>query len=98
MKNKRQIVNSLMVNFNYENGIKEYQKLFLAFSDFFNSQESKEVMSKMQIAHFLENFLRKENITQTLTITDVNGLMDFEYIQKNIDSIHIYQNILLKLL
>ena len=97
MKNKRQIVNSLMVKFNRENGVSEYQSLFLSFFDYLNSSESKEIPSKMQIGHFLENFLRVENIQDSLTITDVQGLMDLEYISLNINNIKMYQDILLLL-
>lgn len=95
MKNKRQTVNSLMVNFNYENGVMEYQLLFTAFANYFSSSEKDEMTSKMQIAHFLENFLRKEQIQESLTITDINGLKDNNYINTNINNIKMYQNILL---
>lgn len=95
MKNKRQIVNSTMVNFDYNSGIIEYQLLFTSFANYLNSEEVNEMPSKMQVAHFLESFLRKQDIQDSLTITDINGLMDLEYIQTNINNINMYKNIFL---
>ena len=93
---KKQNVISLLTNFNSNNGIIEYLLLFSAFCDFLFSDESLDNSARMQLTHYLENFLRENNLSKSITMNDLDKIFNVANNENfEIENINFYKTIFL---